>query len=195
MASRRGLLTSSSFFVERVTSQDRDSAFEFAQAILGNNNSQTEAVAPGAGDADLPFLHWLADVVELAEVRWDPNKHPRRGTSPNPGWFAVVSGSDDTSRIAIGRRRIGANAGNEGGKSGNNGPMIVHPVIKGKPSFKIWKGPYIPGRDDRDLKPVDLAMAMPTGRGGGKPKKPSSGTRQATRPVPGISAEQADPSN
>jgi hypothetical protein len=23
---------------------------------------------------------------------WDPDKHPRAGTSPNPGWFASTSG-------------------------------------------------------------------------------------------------------
>ena len=26
---------------------------------------------------------------------WDPDKHPRAGTAPNPGWFATTSGDDE----------------------------------------------------------------------------------------------------
>lgn len=102
MASRRGHFSSSKTFVDLLTSTDRTGAYEFAQAILGIDTSHTAAVAPDAKDVDLPFQHWLADVVGLTEVRWDPSKHPRRGTSPNPGWFAVVSGSDEFSKIIKG---------------------------------------------------------------------------------------------
>jgi hypothetical protein len=30
----------------------------------------------------------------LARAGWDPDKHPRAGTPPNPGWFAPTNGPD-----------------------------------------------------------------------------------------------------
>ncbi len=33
----------------------------------------------------------------LARAGWDPDKHPRAGTPPNPGWFAPTEGSSATN--------------------------------------------------------------------------------------------------
>jgi hypothetical protein len=34
----------------------------------------------------------LREARELDEKEWDPNKHPRTGRAPNPGWFAAMGG-------------------------------------------------------------------------------------------------------
>jgi hypothetical protein len=39
----------------------------------------------------LSLAEWVAQITE-----WDPSKHPRRGTDPNPGWFAQ-KGSGSTT--------------------------------------------------------------------------------------------------
>jgi hypothetical protein len=36
-----------------------------------------------------------ATAKTLAAGDWDPDKHPRTGTAPNPGWFAPTNESDD----------------------------------------------------------------------------------------------------
>ncbi len=33
------------------------------------------------------------EASKLYEAQWDPTKHPRRGTPPNPGWFAPTGGA------------------------------------------------------------------------------------------------------
>lgn len=45
-------------------------------------------------------------------LEWDAAKHPRRGTSPNPGWFSTTGGSSNSGRrrslfdVAIDRNRL-----------------------------------------------------------------------------------------
>jgi hypothetical protein len=38
---------------------------------------------------------------EGGETNWDPTKHPRAGTPPNPGWFAPTDGGDESSPMRI----------------------------------------------------------------------------------------------
>jgi hypothetical protein len=40
----------------------------------------------------LEILEWLSHISTAHEAQWDPAKHPRAGTSPNPGWFASSGG-------------------------------------------------------------------------------------------------------
>jgi hypothetical protein len=42
-------------------------------------------------------------LIKYASANWDPEKHPRTGAPPNPGWFAPTGGAvdDDTPRVRV----------------------------------------------------------------------------------------------
>jgi len=91
---------------------ERTEGWKFAQAILGRPVSdereyrqfladistehadqlRRELAAEAALRADEEFRGWLRDVAPLHEAEWNPAKHPRRGSQPNPGWFAPTGG-------------------------------------------------------------------------------------------------------
>jgi hypothetical protein len=54
---------------------------------------------PAAGNNSVPELTKRLHNGGWLLKDWDPDKHPRTGTSPNPGWFAPADGgsSDSTS--------------------------------------------------------------------------------------------------
>ncbi|MBX3413284.1 MAG: hypothetical protein KF708_11390 [Pirellulales bacterium] len=194
MKSRRELLASPLTFVDQITLNDRAGASAFARAMLGNAPAISADVATCAAESNLPLQHWLAEVVELTEVRWDPSKHPRRGTPPNPGWFAAVNGQGSTAGITLGKRFGRDRDENPDDPSDSNAGFKTLPLIIGKTPLPnpIEKGPFIAGRH-RAI-PVELAMAMPNGRGRGNRSTKPRATEKATRPSPGLSAEQSDPS-
>jgi hypothetical protein len=41
----------------------------------------------------------------LLKAGWDPTKHPRRGSAPNPGWFAPVEGDSSATEFDITPKR------------------------------------------------------------------------------------------
>jgi hypothetical protein len=41
-------------------------------------------------------------LIKYANAEWDPEKHPRAGTPPNPGWFAPTGGDgEDEPRVRV----------------------------------------------------------------------------------------------
>ncbi|MBS0207911.1 MAG: hypothetical protein JSS27_03060 [Planctomycetes bacterium] len=94
---------------------ERSEGWKFAQAILGRpvpdereyrqfladispdhaDQLRRELAAEAAARADEEFRSWLRDVAPLHEAEWNPAKHPRRGSQPNPGWFAPTGGEGD----------------------------------------------------------------------------------------------------
>jgi hypothetical protein len=52
----------------------------------------------------------LIEFLDLQEAQWDPGKHPRRGTPPNPGWFAPTGGAASATSSSSSRRTTGIGA-------------------------------------------------------------------------------------
>jgi hypothetical protein len=50
---------------------------------------------------------WLIEYSRFQEAEWDPAKHPRRGSDPNPGWFATTPGGGAGGKVAFKRKSYG----------------------------------------------------------------------------------------
>jgi len=69
-----------------------------AKALNGNDLCLANIAAVHLRIPDLPS-HAARDDIEAADRLiksgdWNPALHPRAGTPPNPGWFALTGGSD-----------------------------------------------------------------------------------------------------
>jgi SCP1.201-like deaminase len=70
---------------------------------------------------------------------WDPAKHPRAGTPPNPGWFALVGeGTESVTVVPVGddphherhpEEYIGGHPTMLGGSRGHGGPLEIQPSL------------------------------------------------------------------
>ncbi len=59
-------------------------------------------------ETDQEIAHRAAELHRIGLLKfWDPAKHPRTGTPPNPGWFAPVDGSEaQVMPAAMDRERL-----------------------------------------------------------------------------------------
>jgi hypothetical protein len=59
----------------------------------------------------------INEALGIEEARWDPAKHPRRGTPPNPGWFAPTGGASSGATPPSTRQLTGFHPTGTGSKS------------------------------------------------------------------------------
>ncbi len=78
----------------QVSESAQGAYWEWLAAISGMHESQFSGPSSAAAHAGVSpgCLSWLAEISTAHVVEWDPAKHPRAGTVPNPGWFADKSG-------------------------------------------------------------------------------------------------------
>ena len=83
---------------------------------------------------------------------WDPAKHPRAGTPPNPGWFAPTSEGSETGTVLPAAMRgkpwdkpdlLGGFGGGGGGVPAS--PEIQQPELPFPDGLPPQLAPYIPG--------------------------------------------------
>lgn len=121
-------------------------------------------------------------LIKYANAEWDPEKHPRAGTPPNPGWFAPTGGDgedelrvrvaetdDPTRRSDAAPTAAGSTAANGGADADEaKGPMSVDQTLErkyddlGPVDFSkqvIQFGDWL-GRQGGSLSPADRENAL-----------------------------------
>jgi len=77
---------------ERTTGAAEEEARSFVRAIRDDSVRR-----PGnplrIGATEQEIREFAAAILPIQEADWNPAKHPRRGSSPNPGWFAPTGGT------------------------------------------------------------------------------------------------------
>ena len=119
----------------------------------------------------------------LLKEDWDPAKHPRTGTPPNPGWFAPVQGgesqSPDVIPVSAADNKPGTRTPNTedlptgGGGGGGGIPRIWQPKpAPAAPSEPPASSPTeLPGQPPRSLDSILAPGGEPIGAvsGGARP--------------------------
>lgn len=71
-----------------------DALREFVRAVRGEGHLRCGCTAPPTVSEE-GIREFVGAITSIREVDWNPADHPRRGTAPNPGWFAATGGGRD----------------------------------------------------------------------------------------------------